>query len=293
MYNQITTTLYLLCFVIGIKFTSVSVVAFSKYFSSLYTTKIFSYFVTPIIEVLYNVHREYYIILTSILVLILYIMFIELLYFRNIEYRYSIVNSFVLELLWSILPSIIILHFMMMTIALLYVSDEHPFFGFHVKVIGHQWYWEYEIVRCFSSIESVYTNMSESLNPDYLSNYNIYSKCNSYCDFFHNNLASVTFNELVLSKVNFIKYESERMLDTEGILYVPYRIHVRLLITSMDVIHAFAIPSLGIKVDAIPGRLNDLHFFLTDNSAMTHYFGQCSELCGVGHAFMPVHMVSI
>ena len=86
------------------------------------------------------------------------------------------------------------------------------------------------------------------------------------------------------------KYYSERLLDTDGILYVPYRMHVKLLITSVDVIHSFAIPSIGIKTDAIPGRLNDLHFFLTDNSAMTHYFGQCSELCGINHSLMPIKL---
>jgi heme/copper-type cytochrome/quinol oxidase subunit 2 len=200
-----------------------------------------------------------------------------------------------LELVWSILPALITLHFMLMTIALLYISDEHTFFGFQVKVVGHQWYWEYDIAKCFSSVESIYTNLSDAIIPKYHSMYpgfgprlswNLYKK-----DLDHFSVL-ITDHHLVKNS-KFIKYNAERLLDTEGVLYTPYHTHVRLLITSMDVIHSFTIPSLGIKADAIPGRLNDLHFFLTDNIAMTHYFGQCSELCGVGHAFMPIHMISI
>jgi len=145
--------------------------------------------------------------------------------------------------------------------------------------------------------------MSDVFAPSFSSKYNAFLNSDFSNSIFNNYveisnldyLSSTTIcRHLIRNKVDLLKYDSERLLDTEGILYVPYRIHVRLLITSMDVIHSFAVPSLGIKADAIPGRLNDLHFFLTDNSAMTHYFGQCSELCGVGHAFMraPFHLLS-
>jgi heme/copper-type cytochrome/quinol oxidase subunit 2 len=244
---------------------------------------------------MYNVHREYYIILTAIFVVILYILYIELFYFRHVEYRYSINNNFTLELVWSILPALITLHFMLMTIALLYISDEHTFFGFQVKVIGHQWYWEYDVAKCFSSVESIYTNLSDAIIPEYGLKYYGFGPKLSWdlgpkdIDYY----SVALYKNHLVKNITFIKYDAERLLDTEGVLYTPYHTHVRLLITSMDVIHSFTIPSLGIKADAIPGRLNDLHFFLTDNIAMTHYFGQCSELCGVGHAFMPIHMVSI
>ena len=300
--NIIMSIIYVVFFMFSVKFPIFMKAKITGIVQKLYSSKLYSYFVTPIIEVMYNVHREYYIVMTSILVVIIYVIITEIYCFRNIEYRYSVTNHFSLELVWSILPALIILHFMMMTIALLYVSDEHPFFGFHVKVIGHQWYWEYETVRCFSSIESIYTNMSEIILPSYRSKYDgfhddplYWFNTNEFHDLLSvNNISAYTTCRHILKpKLDYITYDSERLLDTEGVLYVPYRIHVKLLITSMDVIHAFTIPSIGIKADAIPGRLNDLHFFLTDNSAMTHYFGQCSELCGVGHAFMPIHMVSI
>ena len=240
---------------------------------NLYTNQ-FQYFVTPIIEVVYNVNREYYIILTAILFVILYIGCLELVVFRDVAYRFSINNHFNLELAWSVIPAIIILHFMIMTIALLYITDEHTFFGFQVKTLGHQWYWEYDVAKCYNNVESTYTYMDEAN----------WSKA-SIDGIDHNFKCEITQTDNT--------HVAERLLDTEGLLYVPYHAHVRLLATSLDVIHSFTIPSLGIKADAIPGRLNDLHFFLTDNLAMTHYFGQCSELCGVGHAFMPIHMVSI
>jgi len=150
----LNNSLYILYFIFSIGLSKIFLSTFGDYVASIYNSNIYSYFATPIIEVMYNVHREYYIIMTAILVLILYIIFREISSFRNIEYRYSVLNSFVLELLWSILPALIILHFMMMTIALLYVSDEHPFFGFHVKVIGHQWYWG----ALFNLLVVVYVN---------------------------------------------------------------------------------------------------------------------------------------
>lgn len=293
--DVVANFVYFIYFAIGIKFWNVASLNIPELINSLYYSNLYYYFVTPIMEVMYNVHREYYIILTAILVIILYILYIELFYFRHVSYRYSINNNFMLELVWSILPALITLHFMLMTIALLYISDEHTFFGFQVKVVGHQWYWEYDIAKCFSSVESIYTNLSDAIIPKYHSMYsgfgprlswNLYKK-----DLDHFSVL-ITDHHLVKNS-KFIKYNAERLLDTEGVLYTPYHTHVRLLITSMDVIHSFTIPSLGIKADAIPGRLNDLHFFLTDNIAMTHYFGQCSELCGVGHAFMPIHMISI
>lgn len=301
IYSMINS-MYVTFVVVGLSLLSLSRGIFFDCFSMLYKHDVYSYFVTPIIEVIYNVHREYYIIMTAIFAVILYIICVELHLCRDIYNRYSVLNSFMLELLWSIIPSIIILHFMMMTIALLYVSDEHPFFGFHIKVIGHQWYWEYETIRCFSSVESIYTNLSEVCMPEFCSKYNIFEQSSMgvkkpldsmFRDETLRNISMYTSMQHIVKFGNFVEYNAERLLDTEGVLYLPYRIHIKLLVTSMDVIHAFTVPSLGIKADAIPGRLNDLHFFLTDNSAMIHYFGQCSELCGVGHAFMPIHVISI
>ena len=78
-----------------------------------------------------------------------------------------------------------------------------------------------------------------------------------------------------------------RLLTTDNSLVLPIHTSIRLLVTSNDVIHSFAVPSLGLKSDAIPGRLNASGFII--NRAST-YYGQCSELCGVLHGFMPIQI---
>ncbi|RYE14395.1 MAG: hypothetical protein EOP34_06670 [Rickettsiales bacterium] len=114
-----------------------------------------------------------------------------------------------------------------------------------IKVVGHQWYWSYEY-------------------GDYSSNIN--------------------FDSYMLSEAD-LNVGDLRLLEVDNSFTVPSNCHIRMLVTSADVLHSFALPSLGIKVDAVPGRLNQLSFFLKRNGT---FYGQCSELCGVNHAFMPI-----
>jgi len=76
-----------------------------------------------------------------------------------------------------------------------------------------------------------------------------------------------------------------RLLEVDNRLFVPTNTHIRLLVTSADVLHSWAVPSLGIKVDACPGRLNQVFLFVKREGV---FYGQCSELCGVNHGFMPI-----
>lgn len=76
-----------------------------------------------------------------------------------------------------------------------------------------------------------------------------------------------------------------RLLEVDNPIYLPVNTHIRLVITSEDVLHSWAMPSLGIKVDACPGRLNQTAIFINRPGT---YYGQCSELCGVNHGFMPI-----
>lgn len=82
-----------------------------------------------------------------------------------------------------------------------------------------------------------------------------------------------------------IELKSFRLLDVDNRLILPYNTNTRLLITSADVIHAWTVPSLGVKVDAVPGRLNQLS---TTANRPGLFFGQCSEICGANHSFMPI-----
>jgi len=76
-----------------------------------------------------------------------------------------------------------------------------------------------------------------------------------------------------------------RLLEVDNRLFVPTNTHIRMLITSADVLHSWAVPSLGVKVDACPGRLNQVFLFVKREGV---FYGQCSELCGVNHGFMPI-----
>jgi len=159
----------------------------------------------------------------------------------------NLVHGTVLEIVWTITPSIILMLIAMPSFALLYSIDEVIDPKYTIKVIGHQWYWSYE-------------------TPDDL-NFDSYM--------------------LPLSDLNV---GDLRLLEVDHALVCPINTHLRFIITSLDVLHSFAIPSLGIKVDAVPGRLNQVSALIKREGV---YYGQCSELCGVNHGFMPIKVLAI
>nr|UJG45399.1 cytochrome c oxidase subunit II [Athripsodes cinereus] len=81
-----------------------------------------------------------------------------------------------------------------------------------------------------------------------------------------------------------------RLLDVDNRLILPFKTQIRNLITASDVLHSWTIPTLGIKTDAIPGRMNQLNIYMNQSGL---YFGQCSEICGTNHSFMPIMIESI
>nr|YP_009251314.1 cytochrome c oxidase subunit II [Hapsodrilus ignifer]AIQ80111.1 cytochrome c oxidase subunit II [Hapsodrilus ignifer] len=90
--------------------------------------------------------------------------------------------------------------------------------------------------------------------------------------------------------VNEMKSMNFRLLDVDNRLPLPYKSQIRFLISSTDVLHSWTIPSMGVKVDANPGRLNQTSFFMNRPGM---YFGQCSEICGTNHSFMPIVVESV
>nr|QJT78399.1 cytochrome c oxidase subunit II [Myzocallis castanicola] len=103
-----------------------------------------------------------------------------------------------------------------------------------------------------------------------------------YSDFFNIEFESYMINNL--EKTNF------RLIEVDNKTIIPYKFNIRLLISSDDVIHSWTIPSLAIKMDAIPGRMNQINMYLNRPGL---YFGQCSEICGINHSFMPIQIESI
>jgi cytochrome c oxidase subunit 2 len=145
---------------------------------------------------------------------------------------------------------------------LLYSMDEQFDPILTLKVIGRQWYWSYE-----------YTDTA-NLSNNYPSDTEV--------------LASNIIFDAYMDQ-DFEETSLFRLLKTDNDVYLPTHAHLRILITSTDVIHSWAVPSLGIKVDACPGRLNQVSTYI---ERAGQYFGQCSELCGLNHAFMPISVVA-
>nr|QBC73171.1 cytochrome c oxidase subunit II [Coccocrater sp. MNHN-IM-2013-41044] len=100
-----------------------------------------------------------------------------------------------------------------------------------------------------------------------------------YSDFLDINFDSYMIPSNELNEGDF------RLLEVDNRMVVPLEASIRVLVSSADVIHSWAVPSLGVKVDAVPGRLNQLSFFMKYPGV---YFGQCSEICGANHSFMPI-----
>lgn len=138
-----------------------------------------------------------------------------------------------------------------------------------VKIIGHQWYWSYEI--------------SDFADPD---------KNNILA--FDAYFLNVKKNQQSYIYDNFFrKYGKGKEIlgfSATRTLFLPIGVTIRLLISSQDVIHSWALPAFGIKTDAIPGHYNETIFSLNRRG---HYYGQCSELCGVGHALMPIDVETL
>lgn len=87
-----------------------------------------------------------------------------------------------------------------------------------------------------------------------------------------------------------LEFGTKRLLEVDNRLIVPVNVTLRFLVTSSDVLHSWAIPDLGIKIDAVPGRLNQVLTFISYPGV---FYGQCSELCGVNHGFMPIVVFGI
>jgi cytochrome c oxidase subunit 2 len=95
---------------------------------------------------------------------------------------------------------------------------------------------------------------------------------------------------MVLDGLPRNRYGYFRLLETNKRVILPTNTHLRLLVSAVDVLHSWTVPSFGLKVDACPGRLNQVNLFI---KRIGVFFGQCSEICGVNHGFMPIVIVAL
>jgi len=157
----------------------------------------------------------------------------------------TIQHNTVLEIVWTLIPCIILLLIAIPSFSLLYAIEDLNIIESTIKIIGNQWYWTYEL-PCEN-----------------------FEKC---------------FDSVMVPEDDLL-YGSLRLLEVDFRLVLPIEKQLRLFITASDVLHSWAVPSLGIKLDACPGRLNQVALWIKRYGV---YYGQCSEICGINHGFMPI-----
>ncbi len=160
-------------------------------------------------------------------------------------------HSTSLEVTWTILPIVILILIAIPSFVLLYCFEEDIEPQLTVKAIGHQWYWTYE-----------YSDYKEG---------------------------ELNFDSYILAEDDLF-LGGLRLLEVDRRLVLPAKVHIRLLATSADVLHSWAVPSLGTKIDCCPGRLNQVHLYIFRQGT---FYGQCSEICGINHGFIPIVVDSV
>jgi len=154
-----------------------------------------------------------------------------------------------LEVVWTIVPIMILVVIAIPSFKLLYFYDKVPDSAMTIKAVAHQWYWSYEY-------------------PDD---------------------GDFAFDAMMLEEED-LEEGDPRLLATDTKIVLPVDTDVRVLISTEDVIHSWAVPALGVKMDATPGLLNETWLRITKEGK---YYGQCSELCGVNHGFMPIEIHAV
>lgn len=208
---------------------------------------------TPTMEKIIDLHHDIMVFLIVIITFVSWILLRIVDHFNqsNLQtLRFSFQHHTNIERIWTYIPTFILLLIATPSFSLLYSIDELHDPKLTLKIIGHQWYWSYEYS------DYITNSIEESIVFD------------SYM---------ITEDDLVLGAL--------RLLEVDNRIILPIETSIRLLITSSDVLHSWAVPSLGVKMDACPGRLNQVSVFIQRDGI---YYGQCSELCGINHAFMPI-----
>lgn len=163
----------------------------------------------------------------------------------------KITHNVTLEVIWTVIPVIILIVIAIPSLKLLYYTDRTDNPEMTLKVTGHAWYWNY-------------------LYPD------------------HDN---IRFDSYMIPEDEVDEARGDvRLLSVDNKVVLPVDTNIQILMTGGDVIHSWTVPALGVKIDAIPGRMNEAWVRITKPGT---YFGQCSEICGKNHAYMPIEIVAV
>jgi cytochrome c oxidase subunit 2 len=154
-----------------------------------------------------------------------------------------------IEFIWTIIPALILIIIGIPSFSLLYFVEQFREPTIVLRVEGHQWYWHYHL---------------HEVTPDV------------NCDY--------SFDSYMVSE-DLLKMGQLRLLEVDTKLILPIDTHLQVITASVDVLHCWSVPSLGVKLDCCPGRLNETALLIKRSGI---FYGQCSEICGMNHAFMPI-----
>ncbi len=181
-----------------------------------------------------------------VLIILVLVGWIMIIAITNKYYYKYLVEGTVIEIVWTLIPAFVLVFIAFPSLQLLYNMDEIVDPSLTIKAVGHQWYWSYE-----------YSDLEEE---------------------------SIEFDSYMIPSTD-LEIGDLRLLEVDNRIVIPVNTQVRVVVTGADVIHCFTVPSLGVKADAIPGRLNQVGFLAKRPGV---YYGQCSEICGSDHSFMPI-----
>ena len=208
---------------------------------------------SPLMRELINFHDLVFWIITAITVFVFLLLAYVCWKFsaKNNKRPSKTTHNSTLEIAWTLIPVLILVIIAVPSFRLLYKQNDFSNIDMTVKATGYTWFWGYEY-------------------PDH---------------------DDITFDAVMLED-DELQEGQPRLLSTDNVLVLPIKKNIKMLITSdpSGVIHSWAVPSLGVKMDAIPGRLNETYFYI-EKPGM--YYGQCSELCGPGHGFMPISIKAV
>jgi cytochrome c oxidase subunit 2 len=206
---------------------------------------------SPVMEKVNELHNFVLVMMTIITIFVLFLLIYVSIRFRRSKNPTPSKRSHhaLLEVLWTTIPVVILIFMAIPSFKLVYQQDVTPEYDMTIKVIGHQWYWEYQY-------------------PD------------------QDNLSFESY----MVQDEDLQEGQPRLISVDNRLVLPTDKVIQVLVTGGDVLHSFAMPSLGVKKDAVPGRLNET-WMRIDKAGV--YRGQCSEICGTGHGYMPIVIEAI
>ncbi|MDX1950256.1 MAG: cytochrome c oxidase subunit II [Rickettsiales bacterium] len=208
---------------------------------------------SPVMEKLVNLHDGLLYMVFGISIFVLLLLLYVMFRFREKANPTpsKTTHNTLIEIIWTAVPVLILVAIVIPSWRLINYMEKHENPELTIKAIGYQWYWGYEYVD----------GVGKGI------------KFESY-----------------MTPEDKLKKGEPRLLKTDNAVVLPVDTNIRVLTTAADVIHAWAVPSFGVKKDAVPGRINETWVRITKEGT---YYGQCSELCGSKHAFMPIEVKAV